>query len=374
MRIGKNINPMNMKNQSSLTTAPVAEMGTSAFGKTFVIKKGILEPDTGLLDETDPGQKPFKTDGELNKLVFANRAVVFGEHTIGMLAKEGSLAGKVDALLFDFTLPAKPRCFFLKTILRQEPFADFFLSTTWVLEFIRNPESLRTLVESLAAEIEHESALADAFSAYLGKDVPVTEFLQSVIPWKCQCLLLTDESRPELPSLITAYPETWGAKFSAMYFLRLQVGKTAVLSVHPSFNEIGPKPEPPKPIKEKIIHTDDHHFTKGSDVVRTIYERLKKEAMKVDKRLVFNPSGGHYIAMKIPGGKNLAFFHFRKTSIYLVVKLEEKFVRKMVRKSEVKTLPESVQKFWNGTSTGLVITGTENLKEISEVLKKLIKQ
>jgi hypothetical protein len=54
--------------------------------------------------------------------------------------------------------------------------------------------------------------------------------------------------------------------------------------------------------------------------------------------------------------------------------LEEKLVRKIVKHHEVKSLPPSVQKFWNGKSTGLIISSTDYLREIIEVLKKLIKQ
>ena len=126
--------------------------------------------------------------------------------------------------------------------------------------------------------------------------------------------------------------------------------------------------------KEKIIHTEENHLEKSSELVRAIYKKLKAEAIKNDKSMVFNPKGKHYVSMKKGTEKNLAFFHFRKSSMYLVVKLDEKIVRKLVKKSTIQSLPESVQKFWNGASTGLIISSTDHLKEIVEVLKKLIKQ
>lgn len=147
-----------------------------------------------------------------------------------------------------------------------------------------------------------------------------------------------------------------------------------MLSMHPSLADLKEKPKTKVPAQERIVHTEADHLAKASDLSRTLYEKLKTDILKVDKSVVFNAKGKHYISVKKGSGKNLAFFHYRKSGIYLVVMLEEKVVRKMVKKTEVRSLPESVMKFWNGKSTGLMISAIDQLKEVTELFKKLIKQ
>ncbi len=100
-------------------------------------------------------------------------------------------------------------------------------------------------------------------------------------------------------------------------------------------------------------------------------KKIKAELLKQDKTLIFNVKQ-HYISMK--KNRNLAFFHLRKKNLYLVVMCAEKEVRKTVKHYVIKTLPPSVQKFWNGDSTGLVIEQPTNLVEIINLLKKVIKE
>ena len=116
--------------------------------------------------------------------------------------------------------------------------------------------------------------------------------------------------------------------------------------------------------------TEEDHLKGVSEAVKGIYMKIKTELLKEDSSLQFNPKS---IYISIRKDRNLAFFHLRKQSIYLVVMCAEKQVRKTVKHHVVKTLPDSVKKFWNGESTGIVIERADNVQEIIGLLKKVIK-
>ena len=61
-----------------------------------------------------------------------------------------------------------------------------------------------------------------------------------------------------------------------------------------------------------------------------------------------------------------------KKKISLVVMNPDKDTRKQIKHHEVKTLAESVQKFWNGKCCTIVIENEKNLNEVISLLKKLV--
>ncbi len=121
----------------------------------------------------------------------------------------------------------------------------------------------------------------------------------------------------------------------------------------------------------KIQYSEDYHLKDVSDDVKSVYGKMKADLLKVDKTLLFNPQK-YYVSMR--KNRNLAFFHFSRKKISLVVMNPEKDTRKQIKHHEVKTLTEKVQKFWNGASCTIVIEGIKHLNEVIVLLKKLIKQ
>ena len=108
-----------------------------------------------------------------------------------------------------------------------------------------------------------------------------------------------------------------------------------------------------------------------SDEIKSAYEKMKAELLKKDSTLQFNPQK-YYISMRKK--RNLVFFHVGKQRIQLVVMNPDKDTRKVIKHHEVKTLAESVQKFWNGKCCTIVIEGSKNLSEVIILLKKLVNQ
>lgn len=367
-----------MKKQSSSKTKitqPV--LNTDPFGKVFMIMKdGKLSPLSELPENVDVIAKPFKSEEEFAKLIFGNRSALFGENTLGWkvsVPKETQFQNTT--ILFDFSTPAAPRCYFLSVILGNGDgfYPDFFPYLTRLFSLIGDVVNMSRLVLFIKEQLEKDKLVLKAIQQHLqGKRLE--DVLSGTLLKTPRCLLVTEDPLTELPIARKAYAETWGGILDIMYARKYALGKGYILSLHPTLAELQEKHTPVvKETKPKVMHTEADHFAKGSPLAKSIYEKLKAHALKIDRKLSFKADGAHYISMKQNGGKNLAFFHFRKSGVYIVVKLAEKFVRKTVKKAEVKSLPPSVQKFWNGESTGIVISDVTQVNEVGAVLKQLIR-
>lgn len=367
-----------MKKKSSLKVKPVeAVLNNDPFGKVFVSKDNTLAAMAELPESAKPIPKSFASETAFAELIFGNRAVLFGEKTIGLkLTVPKHVPFQNTTLLFDFTDPDKPRYYFLLVILStgKDFYRDFSPFMANAFSIIRDVINLSKMVVLLGEHIRSNKAFLKELNRYFpGKRIE--DVIAHTLLETPRCLLVTENTPKELSTVQKAYAETWGALLDVMYVRKYLVGKSTIISLHPTLSELRMKQTPVQKAepKVKVKHTEADHFAKGAPHVKTIYEKLKAEALKIDRKLLFNADGAHYISMKKMGGKNLAFFHFRKGGMYLVVKLAEKIVRKTVKKAEIKSLPESVQKFWNGESTGLVISDQAQLTEVGTVLKQLIR-
>lgn len=343
----------------------------------MIAKEGKLSLLPELPESSQPVAKPFKSEEEFAKLVFGNRRALFGEKTVGWkMSVPDSVPFQNTNVLFDFTTPTAPRCYFLCVILGngKDFYSDFFPFMTHLFSVVRDVITMSQLIVFMKESIEKDKAFLKLVHQHM-KGKRLEDLLAETLLNAPRCLLVTEDPLKELPIAQKAYAETWGGILDVLYVRKFLAGKTNILSLHPTLSELQAKPQlVPKESKPKVTHTEEHHFAKGSPIVKSIYENLKRDALKLDKKLTFNAAGGHYISMKKVAGKNLCFFHFRKNSMYLVVKAEEKSVRKMVKKAEVKSLPASVQKFWNGSSTGLVISNIDQAREVSGLFRQLVKQ
>lgn len=356
-----------MKKKSSLPSpSAVAEIDTHAFSKVFQLKKGILETVPALPDK-EAIALPFKSEAELASLVAGNRAVLFGERIIGLSGRLDSASFPWYALLFDFT-GAKPRCYMLVVMIANTPTTTVLCTLSETFTYMEKPKSRDILVNALRTALKTK-AIARAFEQYLGKE-PSTEDLGTLTKrWKC--LFITDTEPHIMGWFKSAFAHSWTNLLEVVTLQKCRIGKECFVGMHPA--SVQPEQVLEKAPREKVTHDEAHHLSKGAAVVQSIYKKLKTDVSKIAPRVEFNPKGKHYIAMKVNGGKNLAFFHFRKNCMYLVIKLDEKIVRKALKKNRVVSLPGSVQKFWNGASTGLVVDSMDHLKEVVELFKKLIK-
>lgn len=350
-----------------LVSVPASEI--APFGRTFILNDATLIPEPALAEDAELLVLPHLPQEEAQVIVFANRNVLFGEQTIGLGVRGNDKPFPFKAYLFDFRQPEKPRLYLLAI---ETSLTPMMLSLIGLNRFLAEKATKENLLVNLASLVSKDKRFTKAIAQYVSKERPVELLLQTAVQKGLRglCVFNSDEKQDEVT--VSSYLNAH-AGYIDLLFLRLyKLEKQTILSMIPSFDEL--ITETPEPKKDRIVHTEEYHLENASELSRTIYTKLKTETLKLDKSLVMNPRGKHYISLRREGSKNLAFFHFRKSGIYLVVMLKEQEVRKLVKKSEVKSLPESVQSFWNGASTGLVISSIDHLKEVVGVIKRLIKK
>ena len=120
-------------------------------------------------------------------------------------------------------------------------------------------------------------------------------------------------------------------------------------------------------IEEEVIEYDeDFHFNKSSPATKEIYQEIKQKILEYNESAYFNPQRS-YISIKT--NRNVAYFKFRKTKVRLIIMMDEGIVRSKIQSHEIKSLSESVQKFYNGPCCAIDLNSK---KELGEVINLLI--
>ena len=171
--------------------------------------------------------------------------------------------------------------------------------------------------------------------------------------------------KSELPVLVETYTETWGKMFKSIIIKKYDNDGEATYPINPVFADLI-KNEKSKP--EVVKSTEEDHLNACSESSRNVYNEIKEALLKADSNIEFNAKK---IYISVRKNKNLAFFHLRK-KISLVVMSKEDYTRTQIKHHEIKSLPASVQKFWNGACCTIVIENSNNLNEVIALLKMMI--
>jgi predicted transport protein len=374
-----------MKNNRSSKKTPVKvavvmdiskqldEIDAAEFNNSFVLTdKGNLVPrKPGPFHEgAFPKERKFKSAEEMQDIVLNNGQILFGENTLIISERKEKFFVPLNisvfhALLFDFKDLAKPRLHLIAVVPSKQNFPDFFFRMTDFFALIQK-ESQSKFHGMLSEMIENNEALLKEVKEKIGEK-DLAEFLREMLGRKLNILLITDAIRQELIAVMETYTETWGAMIKPIEMKKYASNGDILVTVKPDFASLQNGKKPKGDIVPKT--TEGAHLENVSASVKEIYEKIKAELLKQDKSLLFNPKQ-YYISMK--KNRNLAFFHLRKKNLYLVVMCTEVEVRKAIKHHIIKTLPPSVQKFWNGDSTGIVVEQPTHLEEIINLLKKMV--
>ncbi len=376
----------NKKSSSKKTPVKVAvvvdiskqldEIDAEAFNNAFVLTdKGNLFPrKPGPFHEgAFPKERKFKTVEEMQDIVLNNSKILFWDTALLINEKNEKNLGLLgfpffQATLFDFRDIAKPKLHLIAVMHSKQNFSEFFFRMTDFFAFIRKSENRAKFYAVLCEMLNKNQALLKELMEKVGNKFP-SELLRELLERRLNILLVTDAIRQEFPVITEAYAETWGAMVKPIEIKKYASNGDILVTLKPDFASLQTGKKPKADFVAKT--TEGAHLEKVNSNVKEVYEKIKAELLKQDKGLIFNVQQ-NYISMK--KNRNLAFFHLRKKKLYLVVMCAEKEVRKMVKHHVIKTLPPSVQKFWNGDSTGLDIEQLTNLAEIITLLKKVIKE
>jgi predicted transport protein len=318
-------------------------------------------------ESAEPVEINFNSADELKQLLLTNRKVFFGDNVIFFKDKKKSNNDRYpDKFLLDFTNPEKPRLFLLEVVLHNQDFYRSFLKITRFFSLLINNKNHEELICRLV-EIYNSSAQFKAeLRARYSENVDFPGLLLKFLENKPLILLVTNGDIAELSLLVETYIMTWGKAFKVIVIRKFSNGDETTFPMTPPFAEVMWGTRPLAPL---LKATEADHLLPVSETVRNIYTTIKDSLIEADSSVEFNPKN-HYISVRKK--KNLAFFHIRKKAISLVVMNPEEDTRKRIKHHVIKSLPASVQKFWNGPSCTVVIENSTNLGEVMTLLKKLI--
>lgn len=311
-------------------------------------------------------ERKYRSVQEVEEVVFHNSKTLFGQHTVlvNMPEKSNGVFGDNIApagFLLDVGDPAKARFYVVDILLSQQNFYGLvFPRITKFFRVLKNQEAIDELCDLIGRDKAARKVLLEKMKA---EDIPA--FLKTAIFGNSYILLVMDGEIKEVPEMVETYPDTWGM-VKPLVLHKYASNRNTIYTMHPPFSELTHKA---KKKRDGIPSTEEDHLKDASENVRAIYTNVKTTLLKVNNQLQFNPQK-YYISLR--KNKNLAFFHFSKKKISLVVMNSEKETRKIIKHHVVKTLTEKVQKFWNGPSCTIVIESEKYLNEVIVLLKKMI--
>lgn len=320
----------------------------------------------------------FDKESEFEREVVLSSKKFFGSNSIYIDAKRKietkSLGNSIpDGFLFDLADKENPEFYLVEVELSKHDFyGHIFQQITKFFGFYKNPKSLTDLVEKIFTIINNDVELRKEFKKYLG-DREIYKFIKDTIEISQNILLIIDGEKKELPDIMDTYSETWGKMVKLVLLKKFVNNGDIIYSMHPDFEniEFADYENEEENSEGNYTYTEEYHLEGVSDEVKQIYTKIKRELLKFNPQLVFNPQK-FYVSIRKE--RNMAFFKIRRKKIALIVMNPEEDTRNKIHKHTIKSLKEGVQKFWNGLSCAVMIETAEHLDEVIDLLKEIVKK
>ena len=322
-------------------------------------------------------ESKYTIESEFEQEIVSSHKLFFGRDVIYIDAKKkiGSHAlGNTipDGFLFDMSDPDNREFYLVEVELESHDFYNhIFPQITKFFAFFKNSKRQKELVEKLFSTVNTDAELKRQFKKYLGEK-EIFKFLNDVVDSSQNILIVIDGDKPELPEIMDTYSDTWGKMVKIITVKKFICDQESIFSIHPEFETLEYSPQEVIPGGE--IHMDiseEFHLEGVKDNVKQIYGAIKEKALSINSSFIFNPQK-HYISIR--GKKNIAFIYLRKAKVRLIPMMHEEDIRTRLKHHNVKTLSESVQRFYNNPCASIDINDLNNLDEIIEIIKTLINQ
>lgn len=321
----------------------------------------------------------FDLERDFEREIFDNYKLLFGENTILIDAKKkigGEAFGRAipDGFLFDFSDKEEPKFYLIEVELAAHDFFNhIFPQITKFFGFFRNHEQRSKLVEKLHDIINTSNEMKNDFKSLIGGN-EIFKSVNDLIENSQNILIVIDGEKPEFSEIGETYSDTWGKMVQCVIMKKYSEGNggETVFQLEPDLEILNAVGDEKVSNKETTGYDEEHH-TKGiNQEIVDIYTELKGKVLEINPKLVFNPTK-FYISIK--GRRNCAFISFSKKKMKLTPMRPEEEIRKCVsEKYRVRSLPPSVQKFWNGECARIFIEDSSGMAELIEVLKPLISE
>jgi len=319
-------------------------------------------------------QYEYKSEDEFEKEIVLNSRLFFGKSIIYIEVKKKiesrGLGGSVpDAFLFDLTDLESPNFYLVEIELaRHDFYRHVFPQITRFFAFFKSDKNRTELVEKIFSIINSDADLKQEFKAFLGEK-EIYKFIKDVVEDSQNILLIMDGEKRELPEIMETYSDTWGKMVKLLTLKKFINNRDCIYLLNPEFETIEVALEAPiSDIEIQAQYSEEFHLESLNEQIKATYLRIKKELLKYNKDIKFNPQK-YYISIVYK--KNIAFFKFRKKTFGLVIMLPEKEIRRKIHKHRIKKLSEGVQNFYNGPCAEVIIENSKNIKEVVSLIKLL---
>lgn len=330
-------------------------------GKLFV-SKGDYFVGGKKVDEAK-----FYTKSDMEDFIIQNHKTLFGENTIIIDNTKSKNEYFPDLFLIDFENKDKPRMYIIETNLSEDNLSLLYARITHFLASLKQKNYQNDFLTDLCNVIYVSDKAKDDMGIWLTEEQELTAFLSGLLDNKPAILLINDNDNVVLDLMQAVYVETWGKMLRQILVKKYYCNDDTIYSVNPLFADIW-KNEKQK-TKDIVKVSENDHLCELPDRIRKIYNEIKTALLETDSSVEFNPKK-HYISIR--KNKNLAFLHLRRKQADFVVMNPEAETRELIKHHRIKTLPASVQKFWNGECCTIVVENSDNLEEVIELLKMVV--
>lgn len=320
----------------------------------------------------------YQTEDEFEKDIVDNADLFFGETSIYIdikkTIKSESLGNTIpDGYLLDLSDIENPEFYLVDVELYKHDFySHIFPQITKFFAFFQSLSSRRELVDKIYLILNEDPFLKDKFLKPSNRS-EIYKYLSDLVENSQNILLIIDEEKKELPNIVQTYTDTWGKMVKIEIIKKFTTPEQTVFAMEPEFDTVEyslNKSVEDVTIKNTLV-TENFHLENKKPFVISLYNKLKNLFLEVNPELQFNPQK-YYIS--VVNEKNVIFYKIRKEKIRLIVMIAEEQIRSQALLHSVKSLSESVQKFYNGKCAAIDIENDQNLEEIINLVKPIIEK
>ncbi len=339
------------------------------FKHGFLLKEGKLFTFDNLTIEGNSqiNEAKFYKKTDLEEFIIEHHKSFFGENTIIIDNPKSNNEYFPNMFLFDFNDREKPRMYVVEINVSDDSLGLLYARITHFIASLTNKKYQKDFLTELNNVINANDELKTELKNRLEEEQDISELLSNTLDNKPAILLLKDNVNVVLDLMHTVYIQTWGKMIRQILIKKFFCDDETIYDVNPLFADIWKSGI--QKTQETVNVSENDHLCELPDRIRNIYRSIKTALLEVDSSLEFNPKK-HYISIR--KNKNLAFMHLRRKQADIVVMNPEESTRGLIKSHRIKSLPASVQKFWNGECCTIVVENSDNLEEVIELLKIIV--
>lgn len=347
----------------------VAQRNLTHFLCPYVFKNGVLEAlvADNFIGNDDVNEAKFHAKNDLEEFIIQNHKTLFGGNTFIIDNTKSTNVYFPNVFLFDFNDKEKPRIYVVEINISDDSLGLLYARITHFLAYLKNKSYQNKFLAELCNVINANDEVKSELKKWLLVEQGISEFLSEMLKNKTAILLVKDNENVVLDLMQAVYLDTWGKMVRQILIKKYYCKDDTIYDVTPAFVDIWKNEKSKK--EGGIQLTENDHLCELPDRIRKIYNDIKTALLETDSSLEFNPKK-HYISIRKK--KNLAFLHLRRKNVDIVVMNSEENTRVLIKHHHIKTLPASVQKFWNGECCTIVVENSDNLSEVIELLKMVV--